>query len=81
MLEQQANPSWLGMEILAGSASDPGVKLMSVARATLNFGIGSRGRLGFTAGAMSLGLEADEGILTNRNHFSTLLGIETGLRL
>ena len=80
MFDDRVNPSWIGMELLAGTATDKTVKLMSVARATLNLAIGSRGRLGLTVGAMSLGLDIDEGILQNRNQFATLLGLETGIR-
>jgi hypothetical protein len=54
--------------------------VMSVARANLSLGIGSRGRLGFTVGSMFLGLDPAEGILKQRNNFTTLLGIETGIR-
>lgn len=78
--ETPENPSHFGVELLAGTAWDDQVDVMSVARANLSLGIGSRGRLGFTAGSMFLGLDPTEGILENRNNFTTILGIETGIR-
>lgn len=78
--ETPENPSHVGMELLAGTAWDDQVDVMSVARANLSLGIGSRGRLGFTVGSMFLGLDPTEGILENRSNFTTILGIETGIR-
>ncbi len=78
--EAPENPSHVGFELLAGTAWDDQVDVMSVARANLSLGIGSRGRLGFTVGSMFLGLDPAEGILKQRNNFTTLLGIETGIR-
>ena len=78
--ETPKNPSHFGMELLAGTAWDEQVDVMSVARANLSLGIGSRGRLGFTVGSMFLGLDPTEGILENRSNFTTILGIETGIR-
>lgn len=74
------NPSCFGLELLAGTASDEQVDLMSEARATLTFGLGSRMRLGVSLGALYLGLKAKDGLLGDVNDFSTLLGLHSGIR-
>jgi hypothetical protein len=74
------NPSGLGLELLAGVADDPGVDLLSVARAHLGLGIGAYGRLGLSIGALMVGLEPEEGFVGNHHQFIPILGFETGLR-
>lgn len=74
------NPSLFGLELLAGTADDPDVKLMSVARANLNFGLGTYGRFGVSLGSLLIGLEAGDGLLKDHNLFVPLLGFETGFR-
>jgi hypothetical protein len=76
-----SNPSFFGMEFLAGTADDDNVDLISVARANVDFGIGSRVRLGFSLGALYMGLTAKEGLIENANNYSTLIGVQTGYRL
>ena len=78
--EAQENPSYLGLELLAGTASDSQVHLMSAARATLSFGLGARVRLGASLGALYMGLEPAEGLLKDANNFSTLMGVQAGYR-
>jgi hypothetical protein len=74
------NPAYFGMELLAGGSSADNVDLMSTARMELSFGVGSRMRVGFSLGALYLGLNPTEGILKDYDQFSTLLGVQSGFR-
>ncbi len=74
------NPSGFGFELMAGVADDRDVDIISVARTNLGFGIGSHGRLGFTFGALLVGLDPEDGLLEHHNQFIPLIGLETGIR-
>lgn len=74
------NPSFFGLELLAGTSGDEDVKLMSAARANVSFGVGARTRLGLSLGALYLGLDAGDGLIKDIDNFTTLAGIETGYR-
>jgi len=74
------NASFLGVELLAGKVWDSDVDLLSVARATLSLGLREHLRLGFSLGALYLGLDADDAIIEDADNFTTLLGIEAGVR-
>jgi len=76
--QERTNPSFLGVELLAGTGSDESVHMVSTARANLSFGVGSRMRLGVSVGALYVGLEPTEGPLKNIDRFTTLVGIQTG---
>jgi len=80
LFDDPRNPSSFGMELLAGVADDPDVDILSIARATLSFGIGSHGRMGLSVGALMLGLDADDSLLENHRQFVPLLGLETGFQ-
>jgi len=74
------NPSSLGLELLAGTADAAGVDILSVARASLDFGIGSHGRFGLSFGTLLVGLDPEEGFVGKHNQFIPILGLETGFR-
>ncbi len=74
------NPSSLGFELMAGVADDRDVDVVSVARVNLGFGLGTHGRLGFSVGALLVGLDPEDGLLEHHNQFIPLIGLETGIR-
>ncbi len=75
------NRSFFGVEMLAGNVWDTDVDLMSVARTTLSLGIGAHTRLGFSLGALYLGLDTDDSSLVEEgNNFTSMLGVEVGVR-
>lgn len=74
------NVSFLGMELLAGKVWDDDVDLISVARATLSIGLGDHARLGFSLGALYLGLDETDTLVEDADNFTTTLGLEAGVR-
>lgn len=74
------NPSFLGIELLGGTASSENVDLMSAARATVSFGMTEHTRVGFSVGALYMGLASDDGILDDVDNFSTTVGMQAGYR-
>jgi hypothetical protein len=74
------NVSFLGIELLAGNVWDEDVDLISVARATLSLGLGDHARLGFSLGALYLGLDETEPLIEDADNFTTTLGLEAGVR-
>jgi len=76
----EMNPSFFGLELLAGTAEDEDVNLMSAARANLSFGIGAGTRLGFSLGALYLDLDPADGILGHIDKYTALVGVEAGFR-
>jgi hypothetical protein len=74
------NVSFLGMELLAGKVWDEDVHLISVARATLSIGLGDHARLGFSLGALYLGLDETDTLVEDADNFTTTLGLEAGVR-
>jgi len=74
------NASFFGIELLAGKVWDANVNLMSVARSTLSLGLGEHLRLGFSLGALYLGLDAEDGLVKHADNFTTMLGLEAGVR-
>ena len=77
---EKINPSFIGVELLAGTSSDESVRMMSTACASLSFGLGLRMRLGASLGALYLGLDPTEGPLKKFDNFTTLVGIQAGYR-
>ncbi len=77
---ERLNPSSFGIELLAGVADDRDVDILSVARANLDFGIGSHGRFGLSFGSLLVGLAPEEGLIGKHNQFIPILGLETGVR-
>lgn len=75
-----SNASFFGMELLAGKIWDVDVDLMSVARATLSLGLREHLRLGFSLGALYLGLDAEDALVEHIDNFTTLVGVEAGVR-
>lgn len=74
------NPTFLGVELLGGTATAEDVDLMSAARGTVSLGITENARLGFTLGALYMGLDKDEGIVQDIDNFSTMIGMQAGYR-
>jgi len=77
---EPANPSFLGLDLLAGTASDDQVDLLSTARANLSFGVGPRARLGVSLGALYVDLDPTEGPAADLDRFTTLMGLQAGYR-
>jgi len=75
-----SNASFFGIELLAGTIWDADVDLMSVARTTLSLGLREHLRLGFSLGALYLGLDAEDALVEDIDNFTTLLGVEAGVR-
>ncbi|HAS84082.1 MAG TPA: hypothetical protein DCS43_15730 [Verrucomicrobia bacterium] len=80
LFDDPRNPSGFGLELLAGVADDPDVEILSIARATLGFGIGSHGRLGLSVGALLVGLDPEDGLLEYPKQFIPMIGLETGFQ-
>jgi hypothetical protein len=76
----ESNPTYLGFDLLGGTAADENVNLMSVARANISLGFSPHLRFGFSLGALYMGLEADDGLIQDIDNFSTMTGVQIGYR-
>lgn len=78
-LSHGRNPSYLQMELLAGSTENREMGLIAAAKLGLNFGIGDRVRLGISYGALNMNLH-EQGIILERSQSYTLWGVDMGFR-
>ena len=74
-----SNPSYLQMELLAGSTENKEMGVIAAAKLGVNFGLGDRLRLGISYGAMNINLH-EQGIILDRSQFYTLWGVDMGFR-
>jgi hypothetical protein len=73
------NPSYLQMELLAGSTENKEMGVIATAKIGFNFGLTERLRLGLSYGAMNINLH-EQGIILDRSQFYTLWGVDMGYR-
>jgi hypothetical protein len=78
-LSSGANPSYLQMELLAGSTENKEMGVIATAKVGFNFGLTDRLRLGLSYGAMNINLH-EQGIILDRSQFYTLWGLDMGYR-
>ena len=80
VLDGSDNPVCLVLDVLAGTADDSHVGLMSKASANLSWGIGPHARLGLQIGSLYMKLNEDEGPLNTDSDFNLMLGVDVGWR-
>lgn len=79
-LLDEANPSYLEMNFLAGSTEHDEVGLLARANIGVLIGIGKALQLGLNWGVMNINLNGDQGIISDRSQYHYLYGINIGFR-
>jgi len=74
------NPAYVSVELLAGTSEHNETRLLSVAKAGVNWGMGDHLRFGLTVGSLYVDLKASEGLIQEHSDFNVLLGAEVGTR-
>ncbi|MCW8831546.1 MAG: hypothetical protein OQK32_08525, partial [Gammaproteobacteria bacterium] len=79
-LSQEKNPSYFQMNFVAGSTEHDEVGLLAKASLGLLFGIGDSMQLGLNWGVLNIDLNEDQGIITERDQYHYLYGINVGFK-
>jgi hypothetical protein len=74
------NPSYLYLELLAGTSEHEEAGLLSVARMGVNWRMTKYLRLGIHVGSLYFDLKESEGIITEEDNFRLMGGMEFGFR-
>jgi len=74
------NPSYLQMNFIAGTTEHDEVGLLAKASLGVLLGIGETMQLGLNWGAMNINLNGDQGIISDRDQYHYLYGINMGFR-
>ncbi len=77
-LDDYANPSYYEMEFAAGTTEHEEVGLLAKAELGFSFGIGEAVRWGVNLGVLNINLNDNQGIITDRQRYYYLLGLEMG---
>lgn len=79
-LSQDINPSYFQMNFVAGTTEHSEIGLLAKASLGLLLGIGEFMQLGLDWGALNINLDEDQGIISDRNQYHYLYGINLGFR-
>jgi len=74
------NPHYFHMNFMGGSTEHDETGVIARATLGLRFGLGENFHLGVSWGAMNINLNNDQGIITERDQYHYLYGINTGFR-
>ncbi|NOQ49572.1 MAG: hypothetical protein GQ553_02775 [Nitrosomonadaceae bacterium] len=79
-LSQNINQSYFKMNFTAGTTEHSEIGLLAKASLGLLFGVGESMQLGFSWGVLSIDLDEDQGIISDRSQYHYLYGINMGFR-
>ena len=74
------NPHYFQMNFLAGSTEHDAMGVIAQANLGLQFGMGDAFRLGVSWGAMNINLNNDQGIISEREQYYYLYGVNMGYK-
>ncbi|MBI3188726.1 MAG: hypothetical protein HYZ31_12775 [Gammaproteobacteria bacterium] len=77
-LSRSNNPSYFQMNFMAGSTEFEAMGTIAQANLGLQFGIGDGFKLGFSWGALNINLENTQGIVSERDQYYYLYGVNMG---
>jgi len=77
-LTQDSNPNYFQMNFMGGSTEHDEIGLLAKASLGLLFGIGDSLQLGMNWGVLNIDLNEKQGIITERNQYHFLFGINIG---
>jgi len=79
-LSSGINPHYFRMNFMGGTTEHDETGVIAKATLGLRFGIGKYIHIGFSWGAMNINLSEDQGIITERDQYHYLYGVNTGFR-
>lgn len=79
-LSQGINPSYFQMNFVAGTTEHSEIGLLAKASLGILIGIGESMQLGLNWGALNINLDEDQGIISDRNQYHYLFGVNVGFR-
>jgi len=80
LMNEERNPDFPYVELLAGTAEEGDIGVLSVARAGYNWGVNDHLRMGLSIGSVYLNLDADGSLIQDDERFSVVYGAELAFR-